>query len=256
VEIQRYANVVLGDDSPELLERFAQRVAEHGNYSLAYREVFKPGPSTLPRTIWNSAAAYARTPNVAARLRELNIERSKNSLMAAQELVNDWVDIARCDPNEIVRYVHENCRHCRGVNFAYQWRDMQEWIDACAKNAEMIPPKAPPDFSGGFGFNSQLEPNGACPHCYGDGIGRTIIADTTKLTGAARKLFKGVRTDRFGATEVLLHDQEAARQSLGKAMRLLGNDPTPLNPTPNDANVIDGEVSAVTASTAYLAMVK
>jgi len=238
------------------MERFAQCVSLHGNQSLAYRQTFNVSPTTPPRTVWRNACDYAAIPQVATRIRQLNRERADGVLITARELVSHWVDIATADPNELVSHVVGACRHCHGNEFKYQWRDMQEWIEAAARNAEMVPPKAPPDMDGGFGFNGQADPNDACPHCYGVGVGQTIIADTTKLTGKARKLYKGMRQRANGEIEVLMHDQEAARQALGRAMGLLGNDPQPIDPPKQDGRTIEAGVSPVAAANAYLQMVK
>jgi hypothetical protein len=238
------------------VEKFAQLVATHGNYSMAYRETFAVSSSTKPMTVWRAAIAYANRPDIATRIRQLQREAADGVLMTVRELVRDWVDIATADPNELVCHVVTCCRNCHGIGFEYQWRDMAEWIDASTKNAESFPPKNPPEMSGGFGFDGQREPNDACPHCYGRGIGATIIADTTKLTGKARKLYKGVRHKANGDIEVLMHDQEAARQALGRAMGILNNDPLPLEAPKADGRTIEQGITPVAAANAYLQMVK
>ena len=46
----------------------------------------------------------------------------------------------------------------------------------------------------------------------------TIIADTTKLTGKARKLYAGAKQDRFGCIEIKMHDQDKAREMVGRML--------------------------------------
>ena len=243
-------------------EQFCQRVAAHGNQGLAFREAYNVGPLTRPRLVWDRAYELARRPVIQARIRQLQVAALPAQLFSVRELVRDWVDIARADPNEIVRHVRHNCRNCRGVDHKHQWRDMVEYLEACATFAQDAAlgltkaGAAMPDMAGGFGFDAPLEPVATCPACYGEGIGVTLIADTTKLTGPARKLFRGIKETKNGI-EVLLHDQEAAREKLGRLAGLFGDERPPLTP-PADAedDVIDAEASAVDAASEYQRLVR
>jgi len=132
-----------------------------------------------------------------------------------RELFKMYVDIATADPNDIVKTRVYCCRHCYGAGFGYQWKDANEWaraVDACGKNDRV------PTDEGGFGFDPFLEPNLLCTECVGEGIKRVIITDTTKLTGKAKLLYKGAKQDRFGCIEVLLHDQDKAREQVGRML--------------------------------------
>ena len=235
---------------------FAQLAVKYGNQSRAYREAYDVGPVCRPATVWNEAAVLARNPAVAARIDELERERCASVMFEARALVMDWVDIATADPSELIKHVHYNCRACWGVGHAYQWRDADEYIAACVAAANNEPPAMPPDDSGGYGFVGDHEPAADCPQCYGHGIGHTILADTTKLSRQARKLYKGVKVKGDGSIEVLMHDQEAAREALGRVAGIFKDGVPQLPGSKGDANVIDAKANAVEASHEYLRLVR
>lgn len=198
-------------------EAFAQAWAKTGNQSAAYRIAYSVHERTLPNTVWASASRIAALPKVEARYKVLVQQAALETLVTVREALAWQLDIATADPNELTRVVLRNCRHCRGVGFAYQWRDMDEYLAECVKalDAELDPPAD----GGGYGFNGALEPVPACPHCLGCGVPQTIVADTMKLTGKARKLYAGVEEDRFGAIKIKMHDQDAAWE---RVCRMLG----------------------------------
>jgi len=195
---------------------FAAAWAKTGNRAAAYRIAYNVRPHTVPATVWAAASRLAALPKVEARYKELCQQATLETLMSVREFFQWQVDVATADPNEIVRVVARCCRHCYGTRGKYQWRDEDEYIKACV---EAIDAKAaPPLDDGGYGFNGALEPNPICAHCYGAGVEQTIIADTTKLTGKARKLYAGAKQDRFGAIEVKLHDQQKAADMVGRML--------------------------------------
>ncbi len=80
------------------------------------------------------------------------------------------------------------------------------------------------------------------------------VTDTRLLTGPARKLYKGAKVNSKGQIEVLMHDQQQARELLAKAMGYMGKESVPL---PAEAAV--APVAAVTAEQAreaYMRMIK
>lgn len=198
-------------------ELFARFLAETGNAAAAYRKAYSVGERTLPQTVWRSASAIAALPQVRTRVRHYQEIATLDTIMSVRELFQHCVDIATADPNEISRVVHRCCRYCYGVNYGYQWKDEAEYIDAAAKACE-DPAATMPSDAGGYGFSGALEPNPICPHCYGVGITEVVIADTTMLTGKARKLYAGAKQDRFGCVEVKTHDQDKARELVGRML--------------------------------------
>jgi len=51
-----------------------------------------------------------------------------------------------------------------------------------------------------------------------------FFADTTKLTGGARRLVKGVKQGANGQLEILMHDVDKAAERLYKAAGAFGDD--------------------------------
>lgn len=199
-------------------ERFAQVWARTDNQTAAYRDAYNPDPKTALGSIWSAASRVANFPQVKARYHILHEEAANETLLSLREALQWQIDIATADPNELVRVVADNCRHCHGTNYGYQWRDEDEYIDACVAAIDNKMKKSPSD-AGGYGFIGNMQPSPTCPHCYGVGIERTVIADTTKLTGKARKLYAGAEQDRYGVIKIKMHDQDAAWD---KVLRMRG----------------------------------
>lgn len=198
-------------------EAFAQAWARTGNKSAAYRIAYDVHPRTLPNIIWASASRLSMLPKVEARYKELQQQAALETIMSVREAFAWQVDIATADPTEISWVVARNCRYCRGVGHAYQWKDENEFITACV--VALDSQASVPSDSGGHGFNGALEPVCTCTHCFGVGYRETVIADTSTLSGKARKLYAGAKMDRFGAIEVKTHDQKAAWEMV---LRMLG----------------------------------
>lgn len=142
--------------------------------------------------------------------------RSKRTRITADAVLERLWAIATADPNDISQYRRGACRHCYGIDHAYQWTDETEWDEACRRATEKS--KDRPDNIGGYGYDHTAEPAAECPRCRGDGIGRSHITDTRRLTGAARLLYAGIKETRDGI-EAKMHDQMAA---IDKLMRHLG----------------------------------
>lgn len=238
-------------------EAFARAWAKTGNKAAAYRLAYDVGEHTLPNTIWVQAVRISSLPQVEALYKELIEKAALETIISVREAFQWQIDIATADPSEISWVVARNCRHCRGVGHAYQWKDADEYIKACV---DAIDNKlSPPTDEGGYGFNGALEPIGTCSHCYGVGHRETIVADSATLTGKARKLFAGAKMDRFGAIEVKLHDQQKAWEM---ALRILGafNDKLDLR-TPTERAKADAlgklpdNLTSEGAAKAYLALI-
>lgn len=202
------------------------------NKGLAYRRVYAPPAHLTSAELWRRADAALRAPAVQAYIEELQQRALVNVLISAQDIIQDWVDICSADPNELIRHVRVNCRYCRGIDHAYQWVE-SELLEAQA-NAISIGAQVMPDGSGGVGFNGTLPPVGDCPRCFGLGVGEVVVADTTHLSGSARKLFRGIKVGRNGV-EVLMADQDAARRQLAECMGLLKGEGFKPPPPPDTA---------------------
>lgn len=198
-------------------ELFARYVVELVNQSAAYRKAYDVSPSAKWTTVSGEASKLANDPEIAARIRELqDIAASQSAIPSLVSRIRELREIESADPNEIISLIHRPCRHCRGIDNHYQWRDDAEYGLAC--DAAIQAKRPLPDMSGGFGYDGSLDPVPECPVCFGDGVRDVRVADTTKLTGAARRLYKGVKIKGNGDIELLMHDQMQARDMLNRIM--------------------------------------
>ncbi len=245
-------------------ERFAQAYVQLNNASAAYRVAYRVQPKTLPNTITRAGSALSNNPKIAARVKQLRSEAAAGVVSNLRELATWYYQIATADPNELIAWVHTCCRHCYGVDHAYQWKNEDEFTRSYMEIADEIANlqelKLPcklklPDDAGGYGYDKRLDPVLTCPECCGGGEQRAAVADTTKLTGKARLLYKGIKVTKQGI-EVLMHDQDAARESLGRMMGAFkDSDPRTFSHPAQEAesaDVLPESISAEDAARAYL----
>src|SRR5689334_19534822 len=113
-------------------EEFAQAVVRLNNQAAAWREVYKPGPEVHARVSWEHACKLAARHDVNRRIAHLRFQGLERTMVTVQELMQDLHDLATADPTEITRHIIGSCRHCHGEGFAYQWKNADEYADACA----------------------------------------------------------------------------------------------------------------------------
>lgn len=210
--------VILASDTlTQKQEDFCLYYVQYRNASTAYAQVYDVGANTKPSSIFSMAHRLLKHPDVAARIEQLRGLAESEVVMRARELFGDLIDIASADPNKLIAHRRVNCRHCRGVGYAYQWQDA-EWSIQAAQAMDHDPPLAPPRDDGGFDYDPQLPPVPACPQCFGQGIAVVNVANTEELDPRTRKLYKGIKLKGDGSLEVLMHDQADARKELAKIM--------------------------------------
>jgi phage terminase small subunit len=197
-------------------EAFAQAVVELGNQSAAYRKAYDVGATAKWHTVHTEASRLAAAPDVAARIRELqDMAAAAVALPTAAQRIAEMRIIEQANPDEIIGIRWVNCRHCRGEGHGYQWRDDMEYAAACdeamAKHVKTLP-----KMDGGFGFNGTLEPVNECPVCWGVGEQRPFVADTSKLSKGARRLYRGAKIKADGSVEILLADQSKYTDMLNR----------------------------------------
>lgn len=258
-------------------ERFCQLWVRYRNQVIAYREAYNVPPTTLAVSAGTMAMRVARLPQVHARIQELGAIALAGVVLDVRELILQDFLIASADPNDLVKLVRRNCRKCHGIGYEHQWADINEYVEACIAvmdfNAQLErmatakrPPLKPmPSDAGGYGYHRGIEPNELCPHCLGVGEHETIISDTTKLTGAAKALYKGVKETKNGI-EVLLHDQDAARARLAQYAglaktldvdQLMAKAAEARKPGPGGRrNTLAADISEDDAARAYLTLVE
>lgn len=152
-------------------------------------------------------------PHVAAAVAAAVQARSARTQITADDVLRQWVTIATANPADLVRYRVRACRHCHGVDHAWQWVSQAEWLQACAR-AEAEGRPSPSD-AGGFGFSVALRPVATCHHCLGDGVTDVLIPDTRDLSPAAARLYAGVKQTKEGI-EVKMRDQDGALANVAR----------------------------------------
>jgi phage terminase small subunit len=236
------------DKLKPLEEAFAEATLKHATITDAYKAVANVShwkPSTINRV----AKAMFNDERVYARIVELRNEAAKDTVMEAAEVLRDLVDIHKADPNELIQYRRVNCRHCHGVDFAYQWvnpREFQQKIDKLRNMAASVRRRqVEPTDEGGYGFHSQREPNPDCPMCGGMGVGSVWLADTRFLSPRAKKLYAGVKVGKDGQIEVKMRDQDLALTHIARFRGMLRGDNPIVNITQNNNTQVNNNVPSV-----------
>ena len=216
---QVFASHVRADQQAKIVERYAQAYVDTGTWAAAFRRTHDCS-NMKPATVWKSAHTLSNFPGVRERVRELLDEAAERTIVSAAQLLARQLEIATADPSEITWITEHPCRYCHGIDNLYQWRDQDEFSEACAaeldRAAEMrCVPKLPSD-AGGYGFTAHREPNPECEHCKGVGEPAVHVRATRELSGPAAKLVKSVGMDRFGQIKVTLHDQQKALDAIAR----------------------------------------
>jgi hypothetical protein len=180
-------------------EAFITHYAIEGDVAAAYRAAY-------PGVIEGAAKLGRKMLNrveVTARLREHQEAISKiPSAISATRLIFELEEMVNADANELISVVHTPCMGCWPAHERHE------------------------------------DPNADCKACAGHGERVVLLADTTKVSPGARRLFKGVELDQWGhVKKLLLHDQMAARIELHKLKGLHIERSVNLNVNKNLPNV-------------------
>ncbi|WP_213637120.1 terminase small subunit [Providencia rettgeri] len=201
----------------DLQFRFVNEYLIDLNRTAAYK---RAGGKCDGHNAYASASQIYRNIEVNRAIRDALAERERRTEITQDAVLKMWWDIATADVNELTEYRRLCCRHCWGFGFNYQWRDVIEFEDAVTE-ARAKKKKIPND-NGGYGYDNSLDPNPDCPRCSGFGIGRAHFHDTRDLTGAARRLFAGVKEGKFGV-EVITRNQDDALKMVAQHLGMLKN---------------------------------
>lgn len=177
------------------------------------------------RTAPEQASRLLANVKVAAEIQKAIAARAERTDISADRVVKEAWSILTADPREFMEYRIGCCRYCWGKDHRYQ-RTAAEFESAesgYAMRCEAAIQEGKPlegefDPQGGTGFNKTREPNPECPECFGEGTGRTVFKDTSKVSKAAASLFAGVKETKEGL-EIRLHSKDAA---MDKMFRHLG----------------------------------
>ncbi|HFT8007812.1 TPA: terminase small subunit [Burkholderia cenocepacia] len=156
-----------------------------------------------------NAARLLRNAQVQAAIASAMKARGERTRMTADQVLKLAESMLLADVNQLISYQHRCCRHCWGVGHAYQWKNERELALAVNSHARAIaaakkakvPPDAwpaPPDESGGLGFDPRRDPHPTCPECFGEGVQHEVIADTRKVSAELQALFAGVKRTKDG----------------------------------------------------------
>lgn len=210
---------------------FTALYLKNGNATAAYKAVYNV--KTMKDTTINVAAskllANAKIQSVIAAHRE---QASVAVTFGVADALKELVDIVTADPGELMAHRRLCCRYCYGRSHKYQWKDQQEFAEACAARIDMNArakkgyERAPPSDIGGYGYNHTLPPSPDCPQCHGEGHSDAWFADTRYLSPKGRKLFAGVQVTKDGL-KILTRNQDAALQMLLKSLGMLKDNDTP-----------------------------
>ncbi len=137
-----------------------------------------------------SADSYGSQLLADIRVRDAIKERERELAnvkgLTKEWLINQWIEVAQADPNDLVKIEILPCPHC---------------------------------WDGG----PRVEiPNPMCALCSGRGQRFVNVADTSKLRGPARRLYAGAVQTKDGI-KILMRDQDVARDNLAKYLGLVIN---------------------------------
>ena len=172
-----------------------------------------------------------------AKVKELQEKACQENEITVEKVLKRYWEIATANPNDIMQYRRECCRHCYGINHEYQWKNEKEFFEAEEQRQQEIDEAEeanrhkrgkskhtkvprPLENLGGYGFDPLLSPHAKCPQCNGEGRERAFFQDTRHLQGAAKLLYAGVEISKDGL-KIKTHDQKAA---LDKVAAWLGMD--------------------------------
>lgn len=202
------------DNGGEMLNerqiRFAQGVASGKTLASAYKDA-----GYDPENADANASRQMGIDGMAAEVEKWRMIKANISGINTDWVLDRWKLISEADPNEITRVIRGCCQHCWGEGFAFQWKQSEFDREMRAALASMTTkaPRSLPDARGGFGFRMKREPNPECPECEGEGVERTFLADTTKLSEAGKQLFAGVKETKNGI-EIKLHSKPEAMAAI------------------------------------------
>lgn len=139
-------------------------------------------PGSKPDTACVMACRLLRKVRVSERIAAEKARLMKRHELSREQLLGEFLAIARADPNELVQMRAVACQHCWGGEpRTGQW----------------------------------TEPDPECPSCAGEGHSMPWIADTRKLSPEARALYAGIQQTKEGI-KVLMHDKVAALTAAGR----------------------------------------
>lgn len=210
------------------------------------------------------AHQHAQRNDFKLRLNHYRVMKTSATNLAFQvdikKLMETYIAIAFVDPNELIQQRIGACRYCHSHDHRYHWKE-HEYMEAVAKYEAAMRgwqdrggggarPEMP-DPHGGLDYKATVDPNPECPVCEGEGIQRVVFQDTTKLSPAARMLYRGVKITKDGVA-INFANQDKALEQIG---RMIGafDDKVRLTLTDESMKVISDDPRE--AASAYAKMI-
>lgn len=202
-------------DLNDMQIRFVEEYLIDLNRTAAYKRAGYKGEGN---TAYVNASRLLRNAKVAAAVRDAMDARARRTQITQDAVLQWWWDIATADATQLTELHRYCCRYCWGFGHNYQWRDMVEFEE---KRMEAIEKKQrPPVDTGGYGYDALVDPNPECPRCNGLGLSRPVFHDTRDASGAARRLFAGIKEGKFGL-EIITRDQDEALKMVAQHLGML-----------------------------------
>ncbi|HDG5313223.1 TPA: terminase small subunit [Klebsiella pneumoniae] len=202
-------------DLNDMQIRFVEEYLIDLNRTAAYKRAGYKGEGN---TAYVNASRLLRNAKVAAAVRDAMDARARRTQITQDAVLQWWWDIATADATQLTELHRYCCRYCWGFGHNYQWRDMVEFEE---KRMEAIEKKQrPPVDTGGYGYDALVDPNPECPRCNGLGLSRPVFHDTRDASGAARRLFAGIKEGKFGL-EIITRNQDEALKMVAQHLGML-----------------------------------
>ncbi|EBP9599690.1 terminase small subunit, partial [Salmonella enterica subsp. enterica] len=231
--------------------RFVEEYLLDLNRTAAYKRAGYKGEGN---TAYVNASRLLRNAKVSQAIRDALDERSRRVKVTQDEVLKWWWDIATADATQLTEHHRGCCRYCWGLGFNYQWRDAVEFEEAEEKVKGKEGAMQPKD-TGGYGYDSTLDPNPDCPRCNGVGLSRPVFHDTRDLKGAERRLFAGIKEGKFGL-EMITRNQDEAMKMVAQHLGMLktktelsgpNGEPIQHNHTVSVEDLTDEQLAAIIA---------
>lgn len=195
--------------------RFVDEYLIDLNRTAAYKRAGYKGEGN---TAYVNASRLLRNAKVSEAVRDAMNARACRTHITQDAVLQWWWDIATADATQLTELHRYCCRYCWGFSHNYQWRDMVEFEE---KRQEAVGKKQrEPIDTGGYGYDAMLDPNPECPRCNGLGLSRPVFHDTRDVTGAARRLFAGIKEGKFGL-EIITRNQDEALKLVAQHLGML-----------------------------------
>ena len=160
-----------------------------------------------------NASRLLQKPHIQEYIKHRMKDREKRTEITQDAVLQRWWAIATADPNELIYHRRVCCRHCFGIDHAYQWVNDQEYGKAIM--SAVLEDLPVPTDEGGYGFDRTIRPHPKCPNCHGEGYGEIKAQDTRDLNPQARMLYAGVKQTQSGL-EIKMQDQGKALENIAR----------------------------------------